>query len=74
MPIRHWITNNFWTKAASICLAVLVWLYVSGEENMEVTREIPVNLKLPPDHVLVEINRPTLLATFRGTKSIMPKV
>ncbi len=72
--IHRWIIHNFWTKAASVCLAVLVWLYVSAEQNMEVTHEIPIHLKLPANTILVDINSPNLLATFRGAKSIVQKV
>ncbi len=59
---------------ASVCLAILVWLYVSGEQNMEVSREIPVNIKLPPDAILVEMQHPMLNVTFRGARSILQKV
>ncbi len=72
--IRNWITNNFWTKAASVCLAILVWLYVSGEQNTDMTRDIPIHLKLPPDYILVDINTPTLSATLRGAKSILQQL
>jgi YbbR domain-containing protein len=40
---------------------------------MEITRDIPIQLKLPPDFVLVDINTSTLSATLRGAKSILQK-
>ncbi len=71
MKIFRWITNNFWTKVSSVCLAILVWLYVSGEQNMDVVHEIPVQLKLPKDSLLVHISRPSLRVTLRGARSIV---
>ncbi len=72
--IKKWIVNNFWTKAASVCLAVLVWLYVSGEENTQLEHDIPVNVKLPQGFVLVQISSSAVKTTFRGAKSILQQM
>jgi YbbR domain-containing protein len=29
--MQKWLTNNFWLKLISLILAVVTWLYISGE-------------------------------------------
>ena len=29
--MQKWLTNNLWLKSISLVLAVITWLYISGE-------------------------------------------
>lgn len=29
--MKKWIVNNFWLKVISLILAIVTWLYISGE-------------------------------------------
>ena len=29
--MQRWILNNFWLKTVSLFLAIVTWLYISGE-------------------------------------------
>ena len=33
--MKNWIVNNFWIKAISLILAVIMWFYINGELEKE---------------------------------------
>lgn len=43
----NWLTSNLKIKLVSLFLAVVVWLYASGEERVEVSKIIPVRFEAP---------------------------
>jgi len=50
---RFWgmVTTNFGTKAISIAIAIVLWGVVLGSRNVEVTKEIPLEVITPADIV-----------------------
>jgi len=53
MPDRIWIflTSNIGAKLISIAIALVLWVIVLGSRNVEVTKEIPLEVITPADIV-----------------------
>ena len=55
-------TRNWGTKLISLILAVGLWYYAVGEEKVEVTRTIPIELKMEQEKLSV-VGKPTRVVT-----------
>lgn len=51
--LQHAFIENLGLKLFSLLIALLLWLFVMGVEDVTTTQEIPVYFKLPEDKVLV---------------------
>lgn len=67
-----WFTRNWIAKLVSLVLAVGLWYYSVGEENVEVTRTIPVEIKIDNEKMSV-VGKPTRLvvATLQAPRSLL---
>ncbi|HSC71525.1 MAG TPA: CdaR family protein [Candidatus Methylomirabilis sp.] len=69
---RAWMLNNLGLKLLSVILAVLLWAVVLGEQKVEVTISIPLELKdLPRNMVLVNEPTDTLHVRLRGPGTLV---
>lgn len=60
--MTHWLTKNWGTKLVSLILAVGLWYYAVGEEGIEVTRTIPIEIRVEKEKMSV-VGKPTRLVT-----------
>jgi YbbR domain-containing protein len=70
--MRSWLVDNLGLKLLSVVLAIFLWAVVVGEQKVEVTMNIPLEIKgLPRD--LVMVNEPTdaLEVRVRGPKTLI---
>ncbi len=51
--MTRWLTHNWGLKLVSFFLAVGLWYYATGEEGIEVTRVIPVEIKVKNPHMSI---------------------
>lgn len=72
--MRTWVLHNLGLKLLSVFLAVLLWAVVLGEQKVEVTVNVPLNLDLPPDLFLVNEPADTLEVHLRGPKTLVTSV
>ncbi len=70
--MANWLTENWVAKLISLILAVGLWFYAVGEEGVEVTRTIPVHIKLESEKLSV-VGNPTrvILATLQAPRSLL---
>ena len=68
----QWLTHNWSAKLVSLILAVGLWYYAVGEEKVEVTRTIPVELKLEKEKLSV-VGKPSrlVLVTLQAPRSLL---
>lgn len=68
----QFFTRNWPTKIVSLILAVGLWYYAVGEEKVEVTRTIPIELKLEQEKLSV-VGKPTrvVLVTLQAPRSLL---
>ncbi len=68
----QFFTRNWPAKIVSLVLAVGLWYYAVGEEKVEVTRTIPVELKLEQEKLSV-VGKPTrvVLVTLQAPRSLL---
>lgn len=67
-----WITNNFWLKLASLLLAVGFWFYVVGEESIEITKTVPLEIKTDSEKVsLVKSSTSYLEVTLESPRHLL---
>lgn len=72
MTMRVWVLNNLGVKLLSVVLAVLLWVVVLGEQKVEVTVSVPLEIKdLPRNLVLVNEPTETLHVRLRGPKTLV---
>ena len=72
MRMRVWVLNNLGLKLLSVILAVLLWAVVLGEQKVEVTVSIPLEIKdLPRNMVLVNEPTDTLHVRLRGPRTLV---
>jgi hypothetical protein len=70
--MRAWLLENLGLKLLSVALAVFLWAVVVGEQKVEVTMNIPLEVKgLPSDMVMVNEPVDTLEVRVRGPKTLV---
>ncbi len=64
--------KNWTAKVVSLILAVGLWYYAVGEEGIEVTRTIPVEIKLQNEKMSI-VGKPTrvVVATLQAPRSLL---
>ena len=75
MTMRAWLLDNLGLKLLAVILAIFLWAVVVGEQKVEVTMNVPLEIKgLPRD--LVMVNEPTdmLEIRVRGPKTLVSTV
>lgn len=70
--MKDWFTKNWTAKLVSLILAVGLWYYAVGEEGIQVTRTIPVEIKLENEKMSI-VGKPTRLvvATLQAPRSLL---
>ncbi len=64
--------RNLGLKALSVAMAVLIWLSVSGEQIVERSLRVPLELQNSPDQLeLVDIPPPTVDVRVRGSSGLL---
>jgi len=72
--IREAFTANIGTKLVSLVVAIVLWVVVLGSRNVEVSKEVPLEVLTPPE--LVVANEMPERLTFRlsGPKAFLRSV
>ena len=70
--MTNWLTKNWGAKLVSLILAVGLWYYAVGEEGIEVTRTIPVEIKVENEKMSI-VGKPTrvVVATLEAPRSLL---
>lgn len=69
--ILGWITQNWGLKLISLILAVGFWFYVVGEESIEFTKTIPIEIISPNEKLsIVKSSTSFLEATFQSPRHL----
>lgn len=68
----NWLFKNWSSKLVSLILAVGLWYYAVGEEGIEVTRSIPVEIKVEQENMRV-VGKPirVVLATLQAPRALL---
>jgi YbbR domain-containing protein len=70
--MRQWITRNWGLKIISLLLAVGTWYYAVGEENIEVTRVIPLKIQMSSkDMTVSEISSKVVQVTLSAPRVLI---
>jgi YbbR domain-containing protein len=69
--MRTWVLRNLGLKLLSLFLAVLLWAVVLGEQKVEVTVNVPLDLNVPPGLFLVNDPTDTLEVHLWGPKTLV---
>jgi YbbR domain-containing protein len=69
--MRTWVTHNLGLKVLSLLLAMLLWVVVLGEQKVDVTVNVPLNLEVPPNLFLVNFPPDALEVQLRGPKTLV---
>ena len=70
--MKDWVFRNWTAKLVSLILAVGLWYYAVGEEGIEVTRTVPVEVKLANEKMSI-VGKPTrvVVATLQAPRSLL---
>jgi YbbR domain-containing protein len=71
MHMRTWLLHNLGLKLLSLALAVFLWIVVLGEQKVEVTVHVPLQLALPQDFFLTNDPVDSLDIHIRGPKTLV---
>jgi YbbR domain-containing protein len=69
--MRKWLLHNLGLKLLSLALAVFLWIVVLGEQKVEVTVHVPLQLALPQDFFLANDPVDSLDIHLRGPKTLV---
>lgn len=70
--IMGWLVKNWAAKLVSLILAVGLWYYAVGEEGVEVTRTIPIEIKLEQQNMsIVGKSTRLLVATLQAPRALL---
>ena len=72
MLIKDWLFKNWTAKLVSLILAVGLWYYAVGEESIEVTRTLPVEIKLGNEKMSI-VGKPSrvIVVTLQAPRSLL---
>ena len=70
--MKDWIFKNWTAKLVALILAVVLWYYAVGEESIEVTRTLPVEIKIENEKMSI-VGKPTrvIVATLQAPRSLL---
>ena len=69
---RRFHLKEWALRALSLCLALFLWYFVVGEDQVDITVSVPIEvLNLPPDLVISNQYKKTIEASVRGPRSII---
>jgi len=73
MPLRFgWLTRNLGIKLVSLLLAIGFWFYVVGEESIEITKTVPLEIRTPSERIsLVKSSTSFLEVTFQMPRHLL---
>ena len=70
--MMSWITHNWGLKVISLVLAIGTWYYAVGEENIEVTRVIPLKVEMESEQMTVsEISVRVVEVTLSAPRALI---
>ena len=70
--MRNWFTHNWGLKIISLVLAIGTWYYAVGEENIEVTRVIPLKIQMTsPQMTISEISTKVVQVTLSAPRTLI---
>ena len=70
--MTRWLTHNWGLKVISLVLAIGTWYYAVGEENIEVTRVIPLKIQMTSTQMTVsEISARTVQVTLLAPRALI---
>jgi YbbR domain-containing protein len=68
----QWLTHNWGLKLVSFFLAVGLWYYATGEEGIEVSRFIPVDIQVENTHMSISrVSARTVEVTFIAPRALV---
>ena len=68
----QWISRNWGLKVISLVLAIGTWYYAVGEENIEVTRVIPLKIQMAsPQMTVSEISTKVVQVTLSAPRTLI---
>lgn len=70
--MMEWISRNWGLKLISLVLAIGTWYYAVGEENIEVTRVIPLKIQMAsPQMTVSEISAKAVQVTLSAPRTLI---
>ena len=72
--MRQWVLDNLGLKLLSVFLAILLWAVVVGEQKVEVSVDLPLELPVPPGLVVVSRVPESLEVSLRGPRTLVKSV
>ena len=70
--MMQWISRNWGLKVISLVLAIGTWYYAVGEENIEVTRVIPLKIQMAsPQMTVSEISTKVVQVTLSAPRTLI---
>ena len=68
----NWLIKNWAAKLVSLILAVGLWYYAVGEEGVEVTRTIPIEIKIEQENMsIVGKTTRVVVATLQAPRALL---
>jgi YbbR domain-containing protein len=73
--MMRWFTHNWGLKIISLVLAIATWYYAVGEENIEVTRVIPLKIQMSSTQMTIsQISVHAVQVTLSAPRSLIVNV
>ncbi len=73
--MMKWLTQNFGIKAISLALAIGLWFYAVGEEGIEVTRIVPLELKVQNSQMsILKTSARAVQVTFMAPRALLSEL
>lgn len=73
--MMKWLTQNFGIKVISLILAIGLWYYAVGEEGIEVTRIIPLELKVQNSQMsILKTSARAVQVTFVAPRALLSEL
>lgn len=72
MNFHQWLGRNWGLRLISLVLAIGLWYYAVGEENIEVRRVVPLTIQMEDSQMIIsEVSTPTIQVTLSAPRSLL---
>ena len=70
-----WLTKDWGLKLIALILAIGLWYYATGEENIEITRTVPLKIEIEnPQLSILDVSSKTIKVTLNTPRSFVGKL
>tara|TARA_B100001248_G_scaffold253282_1_gene230345 strand:+ start:8545 stop:8937 length:393 start_codon:yes stop_codon:yes gene_type:complete len=71
LNLKSILFENFTYKILALFIAIILWLFIIGRDDMQESAQIPIDIKVPQNYVLKRMDPDQADVVFRGNPKLI---